>query len=104
VALAHPQEIGGNGELAARVSAVDAQRPGRVLAAPRRRGDRVRIANVPGEVIVLDYFGQVVEYLLLGGDGRAVPGFKPVAVRIEVTVRTGPGVSMGPPGAAETGQ
>ena len=46
VALAHPQEAGGEAEVLTRVGAGDLERPERVVARPRGRVDRVLVADV----------------------------------------------------------
>jgi hypothetical protein len=58
------------------------------------------VADVPGQVVLLDDLVEVVQDLAAGGDGRPAPRLVPVAVGEQVAVRARPGVAVRPPGAA----
>ncbi len=59
------------------------------------------VADVPGEVVLLDHLAHVLEDLFGGGDRGANPWLEAVAEGVEVAIRADAGVAMHPPGAAE---
>src|SRR5215813_3656906 len=101
VALAHPQEIGGERERLARVRARGLDGPEVVLAGPARPVDAVVVADGAAEVVVVDDLAHVLEDLCRRGDGRARPGLEAIAERVEVTVRADPREPVRDPCAAE---
>jgi hypothetical protein len=101
VALAHPQEVGGEGERLAGVEAGGLDGPEVLGAGPARAVDAVAVANVAGEVVLVDDLVHVAQNLGGGGDGRARPGLEAVAEGIEVAIGADAGEAMGDPGPPE---
>jgi hypothetical protein len=60
----------------------------------------VVVADVPGQVVLLDDLVEVVQDRAAGGDRRPAPRLVPVAVGEQVAVGAGPRVLVGPPGSA----
>ncbi len=100
VALAHPQETGGEPQPLSGVAPGDLDGPPAVLGGPARRGDPVLVADVLAEVVLVDDLVEVGEDLLARSDRRAAPRLEPVAVGEQVAVGTHARVPMGPPGSA----
>jgi hypothetical protein len=100
VALAHPQEVGGEPQVLPGVLAGDLHRPAPVLGGPARGGDPVPVPDHAAEVVVGDDLVEVGEDLLGGRDRGPAPRLEPVAEGEQVAVRAGAGVAVGPPGAA----
>ena len=61
IALAHPEEIGGEAKLLAGVGARGLDGPEIFLARPFRRGDGVLIADVRREIVLLDHVAHVFQ-------------------------------------------
>ena len=101
VALAHPQEAGGDAEAARRCRCARLDGPAVVGARPGRRGDAVAVADVAGEVVLLDHLAHVVQDLVGGGDRRAGPRLEAIAEGVEVAVGADAGIAVGEPRAAE---
>ena len=105
VALAHPQEVGGErhrlGDAGRGVGAGRVHGPEVVVARPLRRRDRMVVADVATEVVLLDDLAHVGEDLVGGGDRRADPRLEPVAERVQVAVGADAGVLVRQPRAAE---
>ena len=100
VALAHPQEVGGEAHPLPGVTPGDLHGPPALFRGPGDGGDPVVVADVLVEVVLLDDLVEVVEDLLPGGDRRATPRLVPVAVGEQVAVGADTGEPVGPPGAA----
>ena len=101
IALAHPQDVGGEalGLAAGLVEGLDG--PEIVGAGPAGRGDLVIVADVTGEIVLLDHLAHVAEDLGGRGDGRADPGLEAIAEGVEVAVGADAGILVRQPGAAE---
>src|SRR5580704_5446048 len=97
VALAHPQEAGGEPQPLPSVVPGDLDGPPAVLGGPAGRGDPVLVADVLVEVVLVDDFVEVGEDLLACRDGRAAPWLEPVAVGEQVAVGAHARVPVGPP-------
>ena len=100
VALAHPQEAGGEPQPLPGVTPGDLDRPPAILGGPAGRGDPVLVADVLVEAVLVDDLAEVGEDLLARRDRRAAPRLEPVTVGEQVAVRAHPRVPMGPPGSA----
>src|ERR1700689_4302436 len=100
VALAHPQETGGEPHLLSGVAPGDLDSPLAIPGGPAGRGDPVLVADVLAEVVLVDDLVKVGEDLLARCDRRAAPPLEPVAVGEQVAVGAHAGVLMGPPGSA----
>jgi hypothetical protein len=100
VALAHPQEVGGEPQVLPGVLPGDLHRPAPVLGGPARSGDPVPVADHVAEVVLGDDLVEVGEDLLGGRDRGPAPRLEPVAEGEQVAVRAGAGVPVGPPGPA----
>ena len=61
VALAHPEEIGGEAKFFASVGSDRVDGPEVFLARPFRRGDGVLVADVRGEIVLLDHVAHVFQ-------------------------------------------
>ena len=101
VPLAHPQEVAGEPDLLPGVGAGHVEGPAPVLGRPGGRRDRVAVADVAVDVVVVDHLTHVREDLLAGGDGRTGPGLEPVPEGVEVAVGTDTGKGVRLPGAPE---
>ena len=99
VALAHPQEVGREPDVLPRVCPSRLDPPLIVGMRPRGRVDAVAVADVPGQVVLLDDLAQVGPDLLGSGDRGPGPRLEPVTERIEVAIGPDPRVAMGQPGA-----
>jgi hypothetical protein len=100
VALAHPEEVGGEAELLAGVLAGHLDGVALLLGRPARGGDAVPVADVLGQVVLLDDLVEVGEDLVGGGDRGPAPRLEPVAEGEQVAVGPGARVAVGPPRAA----
>jgi hypothetical protein len=100
IALAHPQEVGGEPQLLASVVPGDLDRPPAVVGRPAGRGDPVPVADVLVEAVLLDDLVEVGEDLPARRDRRPAPRLEPVAVGEQVAVRAHARVPVGPPGSA----
>jgi hypothetical protein len=100
VALAHPQEPGGELHRFVGVEVRRRDGPAVVVAGPGRLLDAVPVSDVAGEVVLLDDLAEVLQDLLAGGDRIAAPWLEAVAEREEVAVGPHAGISMRQPGAA----
>jgi len=100
VALAHPQEAGGEPQLLPGVIPGDLDGPPAVLGGPAGRSDPVQVADVLAEVVLVDDLVEVGEDLLARRDRRAAPRLEPVAVGEQVAVGAHARVPVGPPGSA----
>ena len=101
VALAHPQEVGGEAEGLAGIGARAVDGPAIVGARPARRDDRVAVADVAREVVLFDHLAHVVPDLLGRRDRRAGPRLEAVAEGEQIAVGADAGIFVGKPGAAE---
>src|SRR6185369_6813413 len=101
VALAHPQEVGGEVERLAGVEAGGLDGPEILGAGPARAVDAVAVANVAAEVVLVDDLLHVAQDLGRGGDGRARPRLEAVAEGIEVAIGADAGKAVGDPGPSE---
>src|SRR5690606_34382501 len=75
--------------------------PAGFFPGPARPLDPVPVANVTGEVVLVDHLAHVGENLLGGGDRLAHPGLEAIAEGEEVGVGPDPGIPVGSPGTAE---
>ena len=101
IALAHPEEFGGEGEDVAGIETLGLHRPALLRGGPAGRDDPVAIADMGAEIAVLDDLVHVPENLVAAGDGRADPGFVPVAEGVEIGVRPDARIAVHVPGASE---
>jgi hypothetical protein len=101
VALAQEEETRGEPHRLAGVGAHGVDGPAVVCAGPARAVDPVTVANVAGQIVLVDDLAHVLEDLGSRGDGRADPRLEAIAERIEVAVGADPRESMGDPGPAE---
>ena len=101
VALAHPEEVGGDPH---RLSGGDLLRldgPEVVGARPAGAHDPVAVADVAIKVVLLDHLAHVAQDFLSRGDRRAYPRLEPIAEGVEVAVGADAGVFVSQPGAAK---
>ncbi len=101
IALAHPEEVGGEGRGFTGVGPHRLQSPQIVLAGPARRGDLGLVLNVTGQIMVVDDLAHIGQDLFGRGDGRALPRLEAVAEGVEVAVGSDARIAVGMPGAAE---
>ena len=59
------------------------------------------VADVAGEIVLLDHLAHVGEDLGGGGDRRTPPRLEAIAEGVEVAVGADAGIAVRPPGAAE---
>ncbi len=104
IALAHPQEAGGEARRLAGVLAHRLDGPQIVLARPTGRGDLVAVADVGREMVLVDHLAHIAQDFLGAGDRRADPGLEAIAEGVEVAVGADPRIGVGAPGAAKTVQ
>ncbi len=100
IALAHPEEIGGEAKLLAGVGADRVDGPEIALARPFCGMDRVLVADAAAEVIFRDDLAHVFQDLRGGRDRRRGPRLETVPERVKVAVGADAGIAMGRPGAA----
>src|SRR6516165_5824883 len=100
IALAHPQEAGGEPQPLSGVAPGDLDGPPAVLGGPAGRGDPVLVPDVLVEVVLVNDLVEVGEDLLARRDRRAAPRLEPVAVGEQIAVGAHARVPMGPPGSA----
>ncbi len=101
VALAHPEEAGGEVQLLVGVGAADGDLPPPLVGGPLGGVDAVVVADVRLEVVLVDHLAEVLQDLLGAGDGRTEPGLEAVAEGEQVAVGADARVAVRPPGAAE---
>jgi hypothetical protein len=101
VALAHPQEAGGEGRRLARLLDQRLDGPEVLLARPRRPLDQVSVADVRGQIVLRDHLAHVLEDLRGGGDRRSDPRLEAVAEGVEIAVGTDARILVCEPGAAK---
>ncbi|MGY3462497.1 hypothetical protein ACVWW5_007947 [Bradyrhizobium sp. LM3.4] len=101
IALAHPEEVRRESFRFAGVGRHRLDGPEILLARPARRNDLVLIADVAGDIVVVDHLVHVGEDFLGGCDGRSDPGLEAITEGVEIAVRADAGIAMRGPGAAE---
>src|SRR4029450_6205239 len=101
IALAHPEKVCGEAPLLAGVGARGLDGPEVFLARPFRRGNRVLIADVRREIVLLDHVAHVFEDFGSARDRSGRPWLEAVAERMQVAVGADAGIAVGGPGAAE---
>ena len=101
VALAHPEEIRGEGYLLAGVGAHRIDGPEVVLARPAGFQNLVAVADVSGEIVLLDHVAHVLLDLGRGRDRRRGPRLEAVAEGVQVAVGADAGIFVRQPGAAK---
>ena len=101
VALAHPEEIRGYRDVLAAVGLLGLDGPEIFLARPARAQDPVLVADVSGDIVVLDHLAHIGADFFGGRDRRPDPGLEAVAEGVEIAVRADARIFMRPPGAAK---
>ena len=101
IALAHPEEICGEAQRLAGDLVDDIDGPEIGLARPARRTDAVVVADVLGEIVLLDHLAHIGADFVGGRDRRADPRLEAVAEGVQVAVGTDARIFVGPPGAAK---
>ena len=101
IALAHPEEGGGEPPRFAGVRPGGVDGPEIVSARPSRRGDGVLIADVAAEIVLGDHLAHIFQDLRGGRDRRAGPRLEAITKRVEVAVGTDAGIAVRAPGAAK---
>ena len=102
VALAHPQEVGGEADRLARCRCRWRRWSRGSSALDQARGvDPVPVADVRAEVVLVDHLAHVFQDLRGRRDRRAGPGLEAVAEGVEVAVRADARIAVRDPGAAE---
>ena len=101
IALAHPEEVGGEAPLLAGVAARGLDGPEVFLARPFCRGDGVLVADVAGEIVLLDHVAHVFQDFRGARDRRRRPRLEAVAEGVQVAVGADAGIAMGAPGPAK---
>ena len=71
------------------------------LARPARVHDVVLVADVPGEIVLLDHLAHIGADLLGGRDRRPDPWLEAVAEGVQVAVGADARIFVRPPGAAK---
>ena len=88
-------------DLLAAVGLLGLDGPEILLARPARRQDPVLVADVPGEIVVLDHLAHIGADFVGGRDRRPDPGLEAVAEGVEIAVGADARIFVRPPGAAE---
>ena len=101
VALTHPEEAGAELDGLRDVGPRRLDRPAFGAAGPRRRADRVPIADMRSESVLLDDLAHVLEDLGRRRDRRAAPWLEPEPVGVEVRIGSDAGISVGMPSPPE---
>ena len=101
IALAHPEEIGGEPETFAGIRPARLERPKILAARPACRRDLVTITDVAAEIVLVDDFAHVAEDLGSRGDWRTGPWLEAIAEGVEVAVGADAGIAMRGPCAAK---
>lgn len=101
VALAHPEEAGGEADRLAVLGPDGVDRPEILRAGPGGGRDRMAVADMAGEVVLGDHLAHVAQDFLGGRDRRPGPGLEAIAEGVEVAVGADAGVAVRAPGAAE---
>src|SRR5262245_4178902 len=102
IALTHPEKAGGEADGRACVLADSFDRPEIFFARPARRPDRVTVADVWFEAVLLDHLAHVGQDLRSSCDRRTSPWFEAVAEGVQVAVGSDAGILVRDPRAAET--
>src|SRR5882757_6289193 len=102
IALAHPEEIGGEGPrfAAILIDRFDGPQPG--FAGPTRRVDAMAIANVLCEIVLVDHLAHIGANFRRGRNRRTGPRLEAVTEGVQIAVGPDARIFMGPPGAAIT--
>ena len=101
IALARPKEIRSEPEPLPGVGANRIDGPEAFRARPRRRQDRVPIADVRTEIVLLDHVTHVRQDFFRGRDRRRGPRFEAIAEGMQVAVGADAGIAMGQPRPAK---
>src|SRR5207248_10260440 len=101
VALAHPQEVGGEAHRLAGIGPGGFDRPQILSARPARRRDPVPVADMASEIVVLDHLAHIAADLGGRRDRRAGPRLEAIAEGVEVAVGADARKAVGPPRPAE---
>ena len=105
IALAHPQQVGGEGYRNAFWRAAGLaggfHRPQVVRARPAAGGDAVAIMNMRGDAVLVDHFTHVFEDLGRTGDRWTDPRLEAIAERVKIRIRSHARVLVRFPGATE---
>ena len=101
IALAHPEEVGGEAMGLAGVRPDGFDGPEVLLARPARRADPVLIADMAAEIVFLDHLAHIFENLRRRRDRRAGPRLEAVAEGMKVAVGADAGITVRPPGPAK---
>src|ERR1700712_1490459 len=83
IALAHPEEIGGEGFGRAILLVDRLDSPQLGFAGPARRIDTVAITDVPREIVVVDHLAHIGADLRSGRDRRADPRLEAVTEGVQ---------------------
>src|SRR6202048_4719552 len=84
VTLAHPQEVRGETDRLAGIRPGGLDRPELLVTRPACRGDRVPIADVAGEIVLVDNLAHVAQDLGRSCDRGARPGLEAVAKGVKI--------------------
>jgi len=101
VALTHPQEAPLQMDQAFYITALDCQCPACRFTRPFGGLDLVAITDVRPKIGILDSPAQIVQNLLARSDGITLPRLEAIAESEQIAVRTGAGILVHQPGAAE---
>ena len=101
VALAHPQEVGGEADRLARCGVGGVDGPEVRFAGPGRGVDPVPVADMRAEVVLVDDLAHVFQDFRCRRDRRGGPGLEAVAEGVEVAVGADARIVVRDPGAAE---
>ena len=101
ITLAHPKEIGLEGQGLAGLFPVGGDRPLGLLFRPVSGGDLPAIADMLVDPMLFDHILHIAQDLVGRGDGRADPGLETIAEGEEIAVGANARIGMGRPGAAE---
>src|SRR5439155_20773359 len=77
------------------------ERPPVVAGGPRSRRDPVTIADVAGEIVLVDDLAHIAEDLGRGRDRRAGPRLEAIAEGVEIAVGADARIAVGRPRAAK---
>src|SRR4029077_12200501 len=102
IALAHPEEVCGEGLRLAGIGRHRLDGPAIGLARPARGNDLVLVADVLAEIVLLDHLSHIGENLFGGGNRRPDRGLEARAEGMEVAIGADAGITVRNPGAAKT--
>src|SRR5579883_2124815 len=101
IAMAHPEEVRGEGDALTAVDLLCFNGPETGLAGPLRRQDTMPVANVFRETVLPDHLAHIRENFRCSRDRRPDPGLEAVAEGMQIGIGADTGIFVREPGAAK---